>query len=339
MDNCNIAKTLIIAEAGVNHNGSLSLAKRLADVAQKAGADIVKYQVFRSDSLVTGYAEKAQYQKEAGESDQAQLDMLRSLELSYEDFLELKRYCESIGIAFLATAFDKGSMDFLVEELGVKMLKIPSGEINNYPYLVQVAQYGKPVLLSCGMSSLEEVAAALKILRDHGAGDITLLHCNTQYPTPYEDVNLRAMGKMGEEFEVSVGYSDHTQGVEVPIAAVAMGARVIEKHFTLDKTMDGPDHKTSLDPAELTVMVSAIRHIELALGTGEKRITESERENRAIARKSIVAARPIHKGEMLSDANLTTKRPGTGLSPMLWPSVIGTVAQRDYEADEMLEAL
>ena len=339
MDNRNAAKTLIIAEAGVNHNGSLALAKRLADAAQKAGADIVKYQVFRSSSLVTGYAEKAEYQKKAGEGGQAQLDMLRSLELSHGEFLELKRYCESIDIAFLATAFDKESMDFLVEELGVEMLKIPSGEINNYPYLVQVAHYGKPVLLSCGMSSQEEVADALRLLGVCGVRDITLLHCNTQYPTPYEDVNLRAMSRMGEEFGVRVGYSDHTQGIEVPVAAVALGAQVIEKHFTLDKTMEGPDHEASLDPDELTAMVAAIRHIESALGTDEKRITESERANRAVARKSIVAARPIRKGEVLSEENLTTKRPGTGLSPMLWPSVVGTIAQRDYEVDDMIEAL
>ena len=333
----NMKKTLIIAEAGVNHNGSLHLAKKLVEAAYSAGADIVKFQIFQTASLVTGYAEKADYQKRSEKSDEGQMDMLEALELSQVDFLDLKRYCEDIGIEFLATAFDKASMDFLVNELGVSVLKIPSGEINNYPYLVQVASYGKPVLLSCGMSTLGEISESLRVLREQGAGKITLLHCNTQYPTPYRDVNLAAMVKMGLKFDVDFGYSDHTSGIEVPIAAVAMGARVIEKHFTLDKAMEGPDHKASLDPNELAAMVSSIRNVELALGDGEKTVTESERQNRAVARKSIVALRPIRKGEAFTKDNITTKRPGTGLDPMKWPLVVGAVAHRDYVVDEMIE--
>lgn len=333
----NIKKTLVIAEAGVNHNGSLQLAKKLVEAAYSAGADVVKFQIFQTASLVTGYAEKADYQKQGEKSDEGQRGMLEALELSQADFLELKRYCEDIGIEFLATAFDKASMDFLVNELGVAVLKIPSGEINNYPYLVQVASYEKPVLLSCGMSTLGEISESLCVLREHGAGEITLLHCNTQYPTPYEDVNLRAMVQMGCDFNVDFGYSDHTPGIEVPIAAAAMGASVIEKHFTLDKNMEGPDHKASLDPRELAKMVSAIRHVDLALGDGEKRITESERRNRLVVRKSIVATRPIREGELFTAENLTTKRPGIGVDPMRWPFVVGTAAQRDYAEDDMIE--
>lgn len=338
MDRQGEVTVFVIAEAGVNHNGSLSLAKRLADTASEAGADAVKYQIFDAAKLTTEYAEKAEYQMrndEVGES--SQKAMLQSLQLSYEDFLELRDYCSRIGIMFLATAFDKDSLDFLVNEIGTDLIKVPSGEITNYPYLVQIARYGKPVLLSTGMSSRGEVAASIRLLREHGAGEVTILHCNTQYPTPYEDVNLLAMVQMGLDFEAPFGYSDHTPGVEVPVAAVALGACVVEKHFTLDKEMEGPDHKASLDPQELAAMIKAIRHVEKSLGSSQKVITGSERENRNVARKSIVAARPIKRGELFTEDNLTTKRPGTGMSPMLWPNVVGTVASKDYSEDEMIE--
>ena len=328
---------LIIAEAGVNHNGSLSLAKRLADVAKEAGADIVKYQVFKSEKLVSETASKAEYQKKETRSNESQLDMLRKLELTFPEFKELKEYCDSVGIDFLATSFDEESTAFLGEELRIPLFKIPSGEMDNYPYLVQVAQYGRPVVVSTGMAQLEEVVESIRVLRKHGASDITVLHCNTQYPTPFEDVNLRAMPELGAKLNVRFGYSDHTPGIEVPVAAVAMGATVIEKHFTLNKSLEGPDHKASLDPDELKAMVSAIRHVEIALGSKEKTASPSETANKSAARKSIVASRAIKSGETFTWDNLTTMRPGDGLSPMLWPQVLGTKARRDFAEHEMIE--
>ena len=331
-----MANTLIIAEAGVNHNGRIDLAKKLAYAAKEAGADIVKYQTFKAENLVTKNAKKATYQIENTQKADSQFEMLKALELSFADFKELKSYCTSIGIQFLSTPFDGDSIVFL-EELGMEFWKIPSGEITNYPYLRQLAQTGKPVILSTGMSTLGEIQEAVTLMKRYGTTDIRLLHCNTEYPTPYEDVNLSAMETIAKATGLSIGYSDHTQGIDVAIAAVAMGATIIEKHFTLDKTMEGPDHKASLSPEELTAMVAAIRHIEKAIGTGIKEPSVSEKKNMAIARKSIIAKRAIAKGEVFTEENLTTKRPGTGISPMEWEFVLGQHAQRDYAEDELIE--
>lgn len=328
--------TLIIAEAGVNHNGSLETAKQLARIAQEAGADVVKYQVFKSEELVSKNAEKADYQKQSTGGDESQLEMLKKLELGLDEFVELKHYCDSIDIEFCATAFDEASARFLVDDIGISFVKIPSGDLNNYPYLVQAASFGLPVIMSCGMATLSEIVEALDTLKKNGAGKITLLHCNTQYPTPYEDVNLRVLEELSDKLKIDVGYSDHTSGIEVSIAAVALGAKVIEKHFTLDKSMEGPDHAASLDPAELREMVSSIRHIESALGSSGKVVTASEEANRIVARRSIVAKCDIEAGERFSEDNLTTKRPGDGLDPMLWPKIIGSVAPRPFKADEKI---
>lgn len=327
---------LIIAEAGVNHNGSLSLAKNLADKAKEAGADYVKYQTFNPSNMVSKYAAKAEYQKQTTDSKQSQLDMLEELMLSYDEFVELKEYCGQIGIGFLSTSFDLDSTEFLTR-LGCEIWKIPSGEVTNYPYLVDIARKHQPIILSTGMCDEEDIAAAIEVLKSNGAGEISLLHCTTEYPTPFEDVNLKAMCTMRDIFGLEVGYSDHTRGIEVPIAAVAMGAKIIEKHFTLDKNMEGPDHKASLEPDELKQMVDSIRNIEKALGSGNKRPAESEKKNIAIARKSIVAKTQIKKGELLTTENITTKRPGDGISPMRWNEVIGTCAIRDFDEDELLE--
>lgn len=327
---------LIIAEAGVNHNGSLSLAKNLADKAKEAGADYVKYQTFNPSNMVSKYAAKAEYQKQTTDSKQSQLDMLEELMLSYDEFVELKEYCGQIGIGFLSTSFDLDSTEFLTR-LGCEIWKIPSGEVTNYPYLVDIARKHQPIILSTGMCDEEDIAAAIEVLKSNGAGEINLLHCTTEYPTPFEDVNLKAMCTMRDIFGLEVGYSDHTRGIEVPIAAVAMGAKIIEKHFTLDKNMEGPDHKASLEPDELKQMVDSIRNIEKALGSGTKRPAESEKKNIAIARKSIVAKTQIKKGELLTTENITTKRPGDGISPMRWNEVIGTCAIRDFDEDELLE--
>ena len=329
-------RTLIIAEAGVNHNGKLEIAKDLAYAAREAGADIVKYQTAKLTSLVSRYAEMAQYQKENTGENTSQKEMLSHLLLSYDEFEELYRYCEEIGIKFLSSPFDIESIRFL-NNLGMEFWKIPSGEITNYPYLVEIAKTGKDIVLSTGMSNCTEILDCISVLKEHGAGRLTLMQCNTQYPTPYEDVNLNAMKTMRELTGLSVGYSDHTEGIEVPIAAAALGASVIEKHFTLDRNMKGPDHKASLEPGELKAMVSAIRHIEKALGSGEKKISPSEAENVAVARKSIIASRFIKKGEELTENNLTTKRPGDGISPMKWPQILGTRAVRDFEEDEKIE--
>ncbi|KAI4443433.1 N-acetylneuraminate synthase [Schaedlerella arabinosiphila] len=328
-------RTLIIAEAGVNHNGSIKIAKQLAKSAKECGADIVKFQTFNVDGLVSKYAEMADYQKKNLGVQESQKDMLKKLMLTQEEFLELAGYCKEIGIRFLSTPFDIGSIHFLNPLQNI--WKIPSGEITNYPYLVEIARTGKEVILSTGMSTMEEVEAAFNLLEDHGAGAITLLHCTTEYPAPMREINLRAMLTLKAYCGCKVGYSDHSEGIEVPVAAVAIGAKVIEKHFTLDKFMDGPDHKASLEPEELSAMVRAIRNVELALGSMEKKPSESERKNISVARKSIVAARRIKKGEILSKDNITTKRPGNGLDPMRWKEVIGTFAVREFQEDELIE--
>lgn len=328
-------KITIIAEAGVNHNGSIELAKQMVEAAAKAGADYIKFQTFKPEKLVSKYAQKADYQKKTTGNNESQLQMLEKLALSYDDFVELKKYCEQIGIGFLSTPFDEDSIRFL-DSLDMDFWKIPSGEITNYPYLVQIAQTGRDIVLSTGMCEMDEIADAMKVLKENGAGNISLLHCNTEYPTPYEDVNLLAMKQMRTAFKKQVGYSDHTVGIEVPIAAVALGAEIIEKHFTLDKNMEGPDHKASLEPQELAQMVSAIRHIEKSLGDGNKKRTASEQHNIAAARKSIVAKCAISKGDIFTEANLTVKRPGSGISPMKWKELIGTKAQRDYVEDELI---
>ncbi len=328
--------TLIIAEAGVNHNGSLELAKKLVDAAYESGADIVKFQTAKLSSLVTKTAPTAEYQQENMGQELSQAEMLKKLLLSFDNFRELSQYCKSVGIQFLSTPFDLESIDFL-EEIGCTFWKIPSGEITNLPYLERLARTEKPIIISTGMCTLEEVSDAVDILKQNHAGKIILLHCTTQYPAPYLEVNLNAMQTLQKEFGFEVGYSDHTKGIEVPIAAVAMGATVIEKHFTLDRNMEGPDHKASLEPDELAAMVKAIRNIELAAGTGEKKPSESEKKNIVIARKSIIASRNIKKGEIFTENNLTTKRPGNGISPMKWYEILGTRASRDFDEDEMIE--
>jgi len=330
--------TLIIAEAGVNHNGSLETAKQLVDVAAEAGADMVKFQTFSADQLVTTSACKAEYQNQTTDASESQHSMLRKLELSSEIHEELNAYCIQCGIQFFSTGFDTQSIDMLVE-LGIEQFKIPSGEITNLPYLRHIGNYVKPVILSTGMATLEEIEAALEILETSGTPRnlITVLHCNTAYPTSMVDVNLWAMISIREALGVAVGYSDHTLGIEVPIAAVAMGATVIEKHFTLDRNIPGPDHRASLEPNELKAMVQAIRNIEKALGDGIKRPSPSELKNKPIARKSLVAAIAIRAGECFNGTNLTVKRPGTGISPMRWDEIVGCSAKRDFEADELIE--
>lgn len=326
----------IIAEAGVNHNGRLELAKQLVDRAKEAGADCIKFQTFIAKNIASKNAVKAEYQKQRTGSEESQLEMLQKLELSFDEFIALNEYCKGKEIEFLSTAFDFESIDFL-SSLNMSVWKIPSGDITNLPYLLKIAKMNKPVILSTGMSTMSEVSDAIKILRENGSGEITVLHCTTEYPTPYEDVNLTAMRTIANEFGVPVGYSDHTRGIEIPIAAVSMGATVIEKHFTLNRNMEGPDHKASLDPDELKDMVNAIRNVEKAMGTGEKTPAASEIKNMAIARKSIVASRTIKKGEIFSEENITVKRPGNGISPMKWFEVIGKGAFRDFEEDELIE--
>lgn len=335
-----MSKTTIIAEAGVNHNGSLELAKQLVKKAHEAGVDYVKFQTFKSEKVVSKNAKKADYQIEnTGKKEESQLEMVKKLELSYDDHQVLINYCNELGIKFFSTAFDFESIEYL-HSLGLGLWKIPSGEVTNYPFLKRVAAYNEKTILSTGMCEMVDVHAAVDVLYKNGLSkdNLILLHCNTEYPTPFEDVNLKAMHALRKEFGVEVGYSDHTKGIEVPIAAVALGATVIEKHFTLDRNMEGPDHKASLEPDELKAMVSAIRNIEKAVGgNGIKHVSESERKNIAIARKSIIAAREIKKGELLTEANLTVKRPGTGISPMRWEEVIGTKAIRDFSEDEIIE--
>ena len=329
-------KVYIIAEAGDNHNGDFNTALKLVDVAKRAGADCVKFQTFVTEEIISKYAEMAEYQKKNTGKEESQFEMVKRLELSFDEFRKIKEYCDRVGIQFLSTPFDLKSVDFL-NELGVPFFKIPSGEITNYPYLIKIAHTGKPVVMSTGMCEPDEILAAINVLEKNGSGEITLLHCNTEYPTPLKDVNLYAMRTMKKMFGKKVGYSDHTKGIEVPVAAVALGACVIEKHFTLDKNMPGPDHKASLEPDELGRMVKNIRNIEIALGDGVKRVSESERKNIAIARKSIVARRNIQEGEILTEENLAVKRPGTGINPMQWMEVLGTRAVSDFKEDELIE--
>lgn len=324
----------IIAEAGVNHNGSMELAYRLIDEAVNAKVDAIKFQTFKSEKDTSKYVKKAEYQED--NSGETQLEMVKKLELSYEQFRLLKEYCDKKGILFLSSPFEEDSILFL-NELGLEIFKIPSSELTNIPYLDCVGKLKKKVILSTGMAFLGEVEKAIEILREQGTEDIVILHCNTEYPTPMCDVNLKAMQTMKDAFGCEVGYSDHTVGIEVPIAAVAMGAKVIEKHFTLDKTMKGPDHKASLEPMELAEMVEKIRNIEMAIGDGIKRPSESERKNITVTRKSIVASKTIYKGELLGVDNITTKRAGSGLSAEYWELVIGRKAVRDFEADEPIE--
>ena len=329
-------KTFIIAEAGVNHNGSFELAKQLVDKAVWAGVDCIKFQTFNSKNLVSKNAQKAEYQKKTTDTSESQLDMLKKLELSKEEFVELRDYCDQKGIMFLSTPFDLESIDFLAS-IGVKTWKIPSGEITNYPFLRAIGKRKESVIMSTGMCTLDEVRDAIKVLKGFCTTDITLLHCTTEYPAPYDSVNLNAMLTLKNEFGFRVGYSDHTNGIEIPVAAVAMGATVIEKHFTLDKNMEGPDHKASLEPDELKQMVQSIRNVEVALGNGIKQPSEAEKKNIAIARKSIVAACDIKKGDVFTEENLTAKRPGNGISPMQWENILGRSAVRNFETDEIIE--
>lgn len=331
-------KVTIIAEAGVNHNGNLGIAFELIDAAASAGADYVKFQTFKAENLVTKSAQKAEYQKiNCGELE-TQFEMIKRLELSVSMHIELIEHCRKRGIEFLSTGFDIESLEFLVG-LDMPILKIPSGEITNLPYLRYIGGLGKPLIVSTGMATIDEVESAINALEMAGTprNRITVLHCTTSYPTAMQDVNLLAMQTLRDRLGVWVGYSDHTKGIEVPIAAVALGASVIEKHFTLDRNLNGPDHKASLEPDELAAMVTAIRNIEIALGDGVKRPKVSESSNAAVARKSIVAADFIACGEIFSASNLAVKRPGTGISPMRWDDVLGKIAQRDYQKDELIE--
>lgn len=331
-------RVLIIAEAGVNHNGDLRLAKKLIDVAAEAGVDLVKFQTFNADRQVTRAAKKADYQTQTTDSKESQHEMLRRLELTEAMHKELIAHCAARNIGFFSTGFDIESVDLLLS-LGQNYFKIPSGEITNLPYLRHIGRLGKSVILSTGMATLGEIEAAIDVLEQAGTprANMTVLHCTTEYPTPMAEVNLHAMQSIHTAFGVAAGYSDHTSGIEVAIAAVALGASVIEKHFTLDRDLPGPDHKASLEPEELKAMVSAIRNIEVALGDGIKRLTPSEARNKPIARKSLVASQPIKSGEVFSAQNITTKRPGTGISPMRWDEIMGRIAPRDFSADELIE--
>lgn len=341
-------KSIIIAEAGVNHNGDFETAKRMVVAAKEAGADYVKFQTAVPELVISEFAPQAEYQKKNTGIEESQLDMCRKIHLPLSDYKALKLYCEEVGIGFMSTPFDLTSIELLAD-LGQDYFKVPSGEITNLPYLRKIAEKGIPVIISTGMSTLGEIEEAIEILTGtHSStpkgfkpalkrSDITVLHCNTQYPTPYHDVNLRAMLSIGRELGVKVGFSDHSLGIEVPIAAAALGAEVIEKHFTLSRNMEGPDHKASLEPDELKAMVAGIRHVEEALGDGSKHVTDSERPNIEIARKSIVAVKPIKKGETLTEENIYVKRPGNGISPMRWDEVLGTAAIRDYLPDELIE--
>lgn len=330
-----MSNVFIIAEAGVNHNGSLENAIKLIDAAVDAGADAVKFQTFKTENLVCINSSKAEYQLKTTNKNETQYEMLKKLELDVQAHNELIKYSKYKGIKFLSTPFDLDSID-LIAELEIPILKVPSGEITNYPYLKRIGQYRREVILSTGMSSIDEIQEAINVLNTYGTLKISLLHCNTEYPTPMHDVNLNVIKTMKKIFELPIGYSDHTQGIEVPIAAVAMGAVIIEKHFTLDKSMEGPDHKASLEPTELRNMVSAIRNVEIALGSSEKVPTKSEIKNIQVARKSIVAKMEIKKGELFTEENLTTKRPGNGITPMQWNNVIGKAANKNYKIDEMI---
>ena len=329
-------KVCIIAEAGVNHNGRIDLAKEMIRLAKDAGVDYVKFQTFRPQNLVSKFAEKAEYQKISTGSEESQLKMLEKLTLSDEDYFSLKSYCDEQQIGFISTPFDLDSIAFL-EQINMDFWKIPSGEITNLPYLEAIGRTGKKVVLSTGMSEIGEVQEAISVLEKNGTKEIILLHCNTQYPTPFQDVELLAMTDLKKKTGKRVGYSDHSLGIEVPIAAAALGAEVIEKHFTLDRSMEGPDHLASLEPEDLKNMVKAIRNIEQALGSGVKKVSSSEMENKNIARKSIIAKCNIQKGEVFTEENLTTKRPGNGISPMKWYEILGKKATRDFSEDELID--
>lgn len=329
--------TIIIAEAGVNHNGSMERAIEMVRVAARCGVDYVKFQTAVPELVISTFAPKAEYQKDTDGAARSQLEMCKAIHLPLEAYADLKEECRRAGVGFMSTPFDLVSVDLLAR-LGQDYMKVPSGEITNLPYLRAVARAGQPVILSTGMSTIPEIAEAIEILTSGPLtrDDITVLHCNTEYPTPMRDVNLLAMSRIASELNVRVGYSDHTCGIEVPIAATALGAAVIEKHFTLDRSLPGPDHRASLIPSELESMVRAIRNIDLALGTGGKHVTESERKNMVVARKSIVALRPIKAGEIYTESNVTVKRPGNGISPMRWDEVLGSRAPRDFAEDELI---
>lgn len=333
----NANHVIIIAEAGVNHNGNLDLARKMVLAAKEAGADYVKFQTAIPELVISTFAPKAEYQKETTGADESQLEMCRKIHLPLSDYAGLKAYCDEVGIGFMSTPFDLVSIDCL-DALKMDFWKIPSGEITNLPYLRKIARCGGRVILSTGMSTLSEVEDAVKVLEDNGVArkDIILLHCTTQYPTPYDAVNLKAIESLRTLGCASVGYSDHTQGISIPVAAVALGATVIEKHFTLDRTLPGPDQAASLEPDELRQMVDEIRQVEVALGHHDKLVADVERPNIEVARKSIVAAKAIRKGEILTDENITVKRPGSGISPMLWDKVIGSVALDDFLPDELI---
>ncbi len=331
-------RTLIIAEAGVNHNGSMALAKKLVETAKEAGADYIKFQTFKTELNISKEAQKTNYQiANASDIKESQYEMVKKLELSFDDFASLKEYCDEIGIGFLSTGFDFPSIKFL-DSLHMDFFKIPSGEITNFPYLTSIAKLKRPIILSTGMSSMTEIEDAVNLFQEQGIGmeQITILHCNTEYPTPMEDVNLKAMLTIGEKFNVKFGYSDHTEGIEIPIAAVALGAKIIEKHFTLDKTMDGPDHKASLEPHELMAMVKAIRNIELALGDGVKKPSKSESSNIAIVRKSLHLNKAMKKGEEITLEHLIAKRPGDGIATQKMSSLIGKKVKTDLPEEHKL---
>ena len=330
--------TIIIAEIGVNHNGDIKLAKKLINIAHKANADIVKFQTFKAENLASQYAQKASYQIANTDSKESQKEMLRKLELSYDDHLELINYCNELGIEFLSTAFDLESID-LLSSLKPKRWKIPSGEITNLPYLEKIASFSQPIILSTGMANLGEIETAINVIEKNGTSreNITVLHCTTEYPAPFEEVNLNSIKTISKAFNVKVGYSDHTEGIIIPIAATAMGAVLIEKHITLDKNMEGPDHKASLEPQEIEQMIKAIRITEKAIGDGIKRMSPSEKKNLDIARKSLVASKEINKGDLFTNENLTCKRPGYGISPMEINKIIGTESKRNYLQDELIE--
>jgi len=336
MNGIDTSKVFIIAEAGVNHNGRLDLAYQLIDVAKNAGADAVKFQTFKAENVVSKLADKAEYQKKATSSDESQLEMIKKLGLSFDDFVKLKKYCDKKGIMFLSTPFDHQSIDFLYNLIDI--YKIPSGEIINYPYLKHIAAKNKPLIMSTGMANLGEIEEAISIISAvNSEAKISLLHCTTNYPTSYEEVNLKAMQTLAAAFKLPVGYSDHTLGIEVPIAAVALGARIIEKHFTLDKNLPGPDHKASLEPGEIKEMVKAIRNIEMALGDGIKKPNKSEIEIMKVARRSLIATRDIRVGEIIKESDIIIKRPGTGIPPKFKEIVIGMKIINDIRQDEPFE--
>lgn len=327
--------TYIIAEAGVNHNGDIEIAKKMIDVASEAGVDCIKFQTFKADKLVVKNAPTAEYQMQSTGTN-SQFDMLKKLELSFDSFRLLKEYALDRGVDFCSTAFDNESIEFLYD-LGLKFWKIPSGELTNVPYIEKIAKYNMPIIMSTGMAEISEIDYIVNLIRKYNDNELIILHCNTEYPTPFQDVNLSAMDVLKERYAVKVGYSDHTKGIEVPIAATALGAKVIEKHFTLDRNMEGPDHKASLEPNELKKMVESIRNIEKAIGNKVKFVTESESKNKSVARKSIVAAKQIKKGEIFTAENLSVKRPGTGISPLKWHDILGKKSQFDYDKEELIK--